>query len=76
MGLLAGSEPLVRLLKESLPASRSLFADFFQMSVYHLVVLVWVYFAYLRERVTTPPDGNLVLQAHEELSSVQRPIDL
>jgi hypothetical protein len=54
MGLVAGLEPLLHALKDSL-ASGSQIVDFLQMGIYHVSVLIWFYFARAQEEFT--PDS-------------------
>ncbi|HEV2730816.1 MAG TPA: hypothetical protein VGV15_12360 [Terriglobales bacterium] len=51
MGLVAGLAPLVHALKDS-RAVDSQMADFLGMGAYHVSVLIWLYYASVREAVT------------------------
>ena len=52
MGLVAGLEPLLHALKDFLAAD-SRIVDLLQMGAYHVSVLIWLYFARVREEVTS-----------------------
>jgi hypothetical protein len=52
MGLVAGLEPLLHALKD-FPAVDSQVVDLLQMGAYHVSVLIWLYFARVREKVTS-----------------------
>jgi hypothetical protein len=52
MGLVAGFEPLRQALNDSLGAQNPRFVDILQMAIYHCAVLIWLYFAQAREKIT------------------------
>ena len=52
MGLVAGLEPLLHALKD-FRAVDSQVVDLLQMGAYHVSVLIWLYFASVREEVTS-----------------------
>lgn len=63
MGLVAGLEPLMHALKDSL--AHSAIVDYLQMAIFHLAVLVWLYFAQAREGVTLHTETALLPHARE-----------
>jgi len=59
MGLVAGLEPFLRALNDSLGARYLRVPDLLQMGVYHAAVVIWLYFALVREEVTTDSKAAL-----------------
>ncbi len=53
MGLAMGLEPLEIVLRYSVPAPKSMVVDMMNMAAYHTAVLVWLYYALAREKVTS-----------------------
>jgi len=64
MGLVAGIEPLLYALK-GVRAVDSQLVDLLLMGTYHVSVLVWLYFATVREEVTSNANINSVLDARK-----------
>jgi hypothetical protein len=64
MGLVAGIEPLLYGLK-GVRAVDSQLVDLLLMGTYHVSVLIWLYFATVREEVTSNADINSVLDARK-----------
>jgi hypothetical protein len=44
LGLVAGSEPLIHVLKDTVTRRSSQIVDYVQMAIFHVAVLVWLYF--------------------------------
>ena len=76
MGLASSLEPTIHAWKDSLAAANSSVPDFVQMAIYHGAVLIWLYFAQVREKIA--PDSNAVslLPAREWAADVGRVIHL
>jgi hypothetical protein len=53
LGLTAGLEPLFQSWKDSMFMERTFIPDLLQMATYHCSVLVWLYFVFAREKVTS-----------------------
>lgn len=53
MGLAMGVEPLQIVLRYSVPARMGMVVDMMNMAAYHAAVLVWLYYAQVREKVTS-----------------------
>lgn len=49
MGLVAGFGPLMHALKYSLSEQNATIPDFLQMAIYHIAVVLWLYFALAQE---------------------------
>jgi hypothetical protein len=64
MGLVAGLEPLLHLMKEFVPAQSSRMVDFVQFASFHGAVLLWLYFAQRRE-VVHSIDATFLVKAPE-----------
>lgn len=59
LGLIAASDPLVHALKGFVPLQFSRTVDFSQLGVYHLAVLVWLYYVQTREKIALDSDAAL-----------------
>ena len=57
MGLASSLEPSIHAWKDSVGQNSSV-PDFVQMAIYHGAVLIWLYFAQVREKIA--PDANAV----------------
>jgi len=75
IGLETGADPLVVILKNSVSPASYPRVDILQMAIYHIAVLVWVYYAWVREKVPSESNAGLpqwTEQAHE-LERIVRP---
>jgi len=59
IGLVAGLEPFIRALNDSLAVRYYLIPGLLQMAIYHVAVLIWLYFALVREKVATDSKAAL-----------------
>lgn len=59
MGLVAGFEPFLRALNDSLAVRYLRVPDLLQMAIYHVAVVVWLYFALAREKIRTDSKATL-----------------
>jgi len=59
VGLITGSEPLLHALRASSAAVRLIHTvDFAQMGIYHIAVLVWLYYVLVRDNIKQEFDGQ------------------
>lgn len=71
MGLETGADPLLVILKNSVSPASYRSVDILQMAIYHVAVLIWVYYAWVREEV--PVDSNPALsQLIEQVPELER----
>lgn len=59
MGLAAGLEPLIHAWKDSLAARNSSIPDLLQMAIYHVAVLIWLYYGQAREKIASDSKAAL-----------------
>jgi len=71
MGLVAGLEPLLHALKDSL-AVDSQAVDLLQMGAYHVSVLIWLYFARVPDKVTSDSAVASFPDAHKWVGELER----
>jgi len=76
MGLVAGFEPLMHALKDSIPEQNSRMVDLLQMAIYHCAVLIWVYYAYAREKFTSNVMAAPLLEVRRGAADLGRVIHL
>jgi len=76
IGLVWGLEPVIQSWKDSLAARNSVIPDFVQMAAYHCAVLIWLYFAWAREKVEATPKADFLLHAREWAADLGRVIHL
>ena len=74
MGLIAGFDPLMHALKDS--AANSRMVDLLQMAIYHCAVLIWVYYAYAREKFTSNVMAAPLLEVRRGAADLGRVIHL
>jgi len=59
MGLVVGFEPLMQALKTLVAVPHGRIANMVSMAAYHVAVLMWLYYAQVREQITS--DSNVAL---------------
>jgi len=59
MGLVVGLEPLMQAWKALVASPKARIADIVSMAAYHLAVLIWLYLALAREKVTSNSNAAL-----------------
>jgi hypothetical protein len=59
MGLIAGVEPVMHVLKNSVTQQNWATVDILQMAAYHVAVLIWLYYAQVREKVAVDSHAGL-----------------
>jgi len=72
MGLAAGMEPFGQALSVSLPLQYFRIPGLLQMATYHVVVLLWLYFALARERITFDFKAVPLLSVREQAAELGR----
>jgi len=75
MGLELGADPLVVILKNSVSPASYRSVDILQMAIYHVAVLVWVYYAWAREKAPSDSKAALppLIERAPELGRIVRP---
>lgn len=76
MGLVSSLEPVIHAWKDSLFVHDSRVPDYLQMAAYHCAVLVWLYFAWAREKTDIDGKGGSLLQARDWAANAGRIIHL
>jgi hypothetical protein len=71
MGLIAGLDPLLIALKD-FRTMDALLVNLLQMGAYHISVLIWLYYATVKEEVTSYADVASVQHARESLVELGR----
>jgi hypothetical protein len=71
MGLVAGLDPLLNALKD-FGAMDFQLVNLLQMGAYHISVLIWLYYATVKEEVTSYADVASVQHARESLVELGR----
>ncbi len=72
MGLVAGLEPLLHLMKEFVPTRSSRMVDFVQFASFHGAVLIWLFFSGSREKGDSGKGDALLLKTPEWPSDLGR----
>jgi hypothetical protein len=76
LGLTASLEPLFQSWKDSMFMQRPFIPDLLEMGTYHCSVLIWLYFAFARERVTSQSEAVRLAQIRESAANMGRIIPL
>jgi len=76
MGLVSGLGPLMQALNDSLGARNSSIASLMEMATYHGAVLIWLYFAQVREKTSSSSKTAPVLHYHEGAAELGRIVHL
>ncbi len=76
LGLTASLEPLFQSWKDSMFMQRAFIPDFLEMGTYHCSVLLWLYFALARERVTSQSQAASLAEIRESAADMGRIIRL
>jgi hypothetical protein len=58
MGMAFGLEPFILLFKNHVPRPMFRLVDIFQMGVFHIAVLIWIYYTQVKESGPVPPEVN------------------
>ena len=76
LGLTASLDPLIEAWKDSAAMGSSLVPDFLQMAAYHCSVVLWLYFALAREKVTSQSGTSSLLEIREAAADMGRIVRL
>jgi hypothetical protein len=76
MGLVVGAEPLSRALRDIVGGQDRRTVDIIQMATFHLAVLVWLYFALVREKATAASDPTAILNGRRWAADLGRVVQL
>jgi hypothetical protein len=71
MGLVAGSEPLRKALTQALGLRYAGYMNLAQMGIYHISVLIWLYYALARERNAARSESS-VPKLREQTTEIGR----
>ncbi len=72
LGLTAILEPLFNAWKDSMFMQRPFIPDFLQMGTYHCSVLIWLYFALVREKVSSQSKAATLIEIRESAADMGR----
>src|ERR1700733_649945 len=76
LGLTAGLEPLFQSWKDSMFLERTFIPDFLEMGAYHCTVLIWLYYAFAREKVTSKSIAAPLAEIRQSAADMGRIIRL
>jgi hypothetical protein len=76
LGLMASLEPLFQAWKDSVSMQRAFIPDFLMMGTYHCSVLIWLYFVFARERVTSQSQVATLRDVRESAADMGRIVRL
>lgn len=75
MGLDTGMSPFITILKNSVSPASYRNVDILEMAIYHVTVLIWAYYAWVREEVPAHSSAALprLIEQAPELERIVRP---
>jgi hypothetical protein len=76
LGLTAGLEPLFQAWKDSAFMQRAFIPDFLLMGTYHCSVLIWLYYAFAREKVPAQSVAAPLAEIRESAADMGRVVRL
>lgn len=76
LGLISSLDPLFQTWKDSIFMERAFIPDFLQMGAFHCSVLVWLYYAFAREKVTSQSNAAPLAEIRESAADMGRIIRL
>jgi len=76
LGLTAGLQPLFQSWKDSMFMERAFIPDFLEMGAYHCTVLIWLYYAFAREKVTSKSIAAPLAEIRQSAADMGRIIRL